>query len=454
MIRVEKAHLATVAQTHPGMSGKNNEDRFGVTAFRLSNKNPTPVVLAVLCDGVGGHRAGEVAAELAVNTISQVVAESDGSNPIAALQTAIVQASQRVYEFAQQDSERRGMGSTCVSTLIIKNRLYAATVGDSRLYLLRNGVLRKLSTDHTWIQEALDAGILQPNQIEGHPNAHVIRRYLGSPQPPEVDFRLRLSDSETNAEAEANQGMALKAGDKILLCTDGLTDLVKDHEIQEILKTQPMDKAAQSLIDLANERGGHDNITIILIQAPEMTLPIPAGFPTRRVALGCAGGILLALLIGAVVGGILWWRQRNAMPSPTPTITPTGYAQTPIFPETPPGVFTATLSALETTATSEISLPEPAINGATLTPWPTNTPGSPPTPTIKTGAGVPPPGQTTPGTPSSTQGSTTLPLTATLQSPQPTQSLLPTLQHPTQVPTLKPQPTLQPPPTIPPPSFP
>ncbi len=125
----------------------------------------------------------------------------------------------------------------------------------------------------------------------------VIRRYLGSPQPPEVDFRLRLSDGETNAEAEANQGMTLKAGDKLLLCTDGLTDLVKDHEIQEILKTQPMEKAAQTLIDLANDRGGHDNITVILIQAPEMTLPVPAGFPIRRVAIGCAGGILLALLI-------------------------------------------------------------------------------------------------------------------------------------------------------------
>jgi serine/threonine protein phosphatase PrpC len=449
MIRVEKAHLTTVAQTHPGMSGKNNEDRFGVTAFRLSDKNPTPVVLAVLCDGIGGHRAGEVAAELAVNTISHVVAESDGSNPIAILQTAIVQASQQIYQLAQQDGERRGMGSTCVSALIIKNRLYAATVGDSRLYLLRNGVLRKLSTDHTWIQEALDAGILQPDQVEGHPNAHVIRRYLGSPQPPEVDIRLRLSDSETNAEAIANQGMALKSGDKLLLCSDGLTDLVKDHEIQEILKTQPMETAVQTLIDLANERGGHDNITIILIQAAEMTLPIPAGFPIRRVAIGCAGGILLALLIGAVVWGILWWRNRGVSPTPTPVSTIAGETQLPLFPETPPAPFTATLSAPDATATSESALPEPLVNGATLTPWPTNTLGAISTPTSKSGAGAPPPAQLTAGAPTATQG-----LTSTLQSPLPTQSLFPTLQPPTQIPTLKPPPTLQPPPTLPPPSFP
>ncbi|MEJ5202978.1 MAG: hypothetical protein WHV66_12165, partial [Anaerolineales bacterium] len=256
------------------------------------------------------------------------------------------------------------------------------------------------------------------------------------------------------AEAIANQGMVLKSGDKLMLCSDGLTDLVKDHEIQEILKTQPMETAVQTLIDLANERGGHDNITIILVQAPEMTLPIPAGFPIRRVAIGCAGGILLALLIGAAVWGILWWQKQSILPSPTPGATLAGETQIPLFPETPPAPFTATLSEADVTPTSESVLPEPLINGATLTPWPTNTPGTVTTPTAKSGAGAPPPVQLTSGAPTATQGLTNPVLTGTLQSPQPTQSIFPTLQHPTQIPTLKPPPTLPPPPTLLPPSFP
>jgi PPM family protein phosphatase len=95
-------------------------------------------------------------------------------------------------KWLESDAARQGMGATCVAALIIGRRLYAVTVGDSRLYLMREGTIRQLSTDHTWIQEALEAGILQPEDANGHPNAHVIRRYLGSPKPPEVDHRIAV----------------------------------------------------------------------------------------------------------------------------------------------------------------------------------------------------------------------------------------------------------------------
>ena len=196
MIHNEKTHLPVAALTHPGMKGKNNEDRFGVSAFRLPTQPPTPVLLAILSDGIGGHRAGEVASELAVNTIIHYAANSDGKDPRQILQEAITYASQAIQQQAQQNSEQAGMGATCACAWITGEYLITATIGDSRIYLMRGEEIHQISTDHTWIQEALERGILQPDQVTGHPNAHVIRRYLGSPNPPEVDFRIRLPDGE------------------------------------------------------------------------------------------------------------------------------------------------------------------------------------------------------------------------------------------------------------------
>src|SRR5512141_2913951 len=115
MIRVEKTHLPVAALTHPGMKGKNNEDRFGVTAFRMKTQPPIPVLLAILSDGIGGHRAGEVASELAVNTIIHYAAESDGKNPQKILEESITYASQAIYQQAQKNPEQAGMGATCAS---------------------------------------------------------------------------------------------------------------------------------------------------------------------------------------------------------------------------------------------------------------------------------------------------------------------------------------------------
>src|SRR5512133_4281145 len=196
MKRVEKTHLPVAAMTHPGMKGKNNEDRFGVSAFRLKGQPETPVLLAILSDGIGGNRAGEVASEMAVNLISQFIAESDGRNPRQTIEAAIQMASEQIFQQAQQNPEQHGMGATCALAWIAGNQLYTATVGDSRIYLMRDDTIKQLSTDHTWIQEALERGLIQPDEVAGHPNSHVIRRYLGSPTPPEVDFRIRFEVGE------------------------------------------------------------------------------------------------------------------------------------------------------------------------------------------------------------------------------------------------------------------
>ena len=269
MKRITQAHLPVVALTHPGMKGKNNEDRYAVSAFQLDNHHkPAPVLLALLCDGIGGHRAGEVAAEMAVNRISQRIAESDGSHPTHILEDAVQEASQEIYARAQSNLNQRGMGSTLACAWIIGRRVFTATIGDSRIYLLRQGMIHQLSTDHTWIQEALANGLITPEQVKGHPNAHVIRRYLGSNIPPQPDLRLYLAPGEGDQRARANQGLMLGPGDVVLLCTDGLSDLLSDSEIMNMLYGRSLQQASAALVELACQRGGHDNITVILMGVP------------------------------------------------------------------------------------------------------------------------------------------------------------------------------------------
>jgi len=370
--RVHRSHLPVLAQTHAGMRGKNNEDRYGVTAFRMDDANRTPALLAVLCDGIGGHRAGEVAAEIAVNRISAAVAEfGESKDPTEVLQNAVTSASQAIYQQAKSNHHQEGMGATCACAFIINRRLYLTNVGDSRAYLLRGGAIQQLTTDHTWIQEALEKGVLTPEQAEGHPNMHVIRRFLGSPQPPEADLRLHLAEGENDQVAQSNQGLLLKDGDLLLLCSDGLTDLVADDEIAEALYRQPLQDAVDGLVQLANSRGGHDNITLITVQVPHGPKE-KRRTPLAWLLIGVAVMLIVALAAGVWASGWLEARpEPTTVPSPTVHITlelpgslitqasPQPFA-TSTFPPLPTAVLTPSVTA-------------PAAAAATFTPWPTNT---------------------------------------------------------------------------------
>ena len=268
MIQTDRAHLYLTAQSHPGLSGKNNEDNFAVSAYSVSQNNPTPSVFAIVSDGIGGHRSGEVASEMTVNMISQIVAQSDGGHPLAVFQQGFYAVSEEIVRQADLDPSRKGMGTTAACAWIIGQQLYIAYAGDSRIYLMRGKHIQQLSRDHTWVQEALDKGILSQAAIKSHPNLHVIRRYIGSSEPPEPDLRMYLQPGENDQRARANQGTTLKPGDVVMLCTDGLTDLVNDSEMLEILQGRNLKQAAKALIDLANQRGGHDNITIVMLGIP------------------------------------------------------------------------------------------------------------------------------------------------------------------------------------------
>jgi protein phosphatase len=392
MIPVERAHLNIAAISHPGMSGKNNEDRYGVSAFRINSDDSLASVLAVVADGIGGHRAGEVAAELAVEAISQVVAGAGAGHPVQTLQNAIVYASQVINQRAETDPTMKGMGTTCACVWVIGDRLYTASVGDSRVYLIDNRSIHQVTTDHTWVQEAIEQGALTEQEARSHPNAHVIRRYLGSKNDVVPDTRLRLSLGEEDRTAEANQGAQIQPGDCILLCSDGLTDLVDDSEIHAALKTGNLDQSLEKLVKLANQRGGHDNITAVALQMPlpdlEKTAQIPVPVAGKRTRIGAtclAAGLILAAAILAF-GGLFWYFNRSgSLLTPTSTANPS--LESTLFPQqTSPGpgtplpgtvptgsastgsVRTPTATVLRTQGSANITL-----SPATLTPWPTNT---------------------------------------------------------------------------------
>jgi protein phosphatase len=228
---------------------------------------------------------------------------------------------------------------------------------------MRGGRIQQLTVDHSWVQEAIEKGLITPEMARDHPNVHVIRRYLGSPEPPEPDFRLMFFDGEGDQHAEANQGVQLLPDDVLLLCSDGLTDLAWNDEILETVRTRGNIKdAARALVDLANSRGGHDNTTVVLISVPaDFKLVVKKN--DKKIdwlpwVLGGIAGVAFIVLAGSIFAfGI--FRKITATPTPTITSIPTLTATA-----------LPTLTASPTiTATATQALPIVP----TYTPWPTNT---------------------------------------------------------------------------------
>lgn len=372
MIPSERSHLFVAAITHPGMTGKSNEDRYSISAFRLEDETSTPAVFAIVADGIGGHKAGEIAAEIAVNIISHSILESDATQPQETLEYAVIQAGDAIQKQSLKDVSQQGMGSTCACAWIIDERLYTTSVGDSRIYLLRDGGIRQITIDHTWVQEALDHGIIKPDQARNHPRSHIIRRYLGSKSTVVPDLRIKLDPEETDLQALANQGMGLLPGDQILLCSDGLSDLVEDEEISEVLKSQEMSAAMSSLVDMANERGGHDNITIVALKVPEPdetpsdAIPqdvVPQKNALPRLTCAIIGiAIIFVLLITALAIWLLNKPENKSNPTSLPDIS------------NPMSTLTVTADEVFPT---ETPIPSMTPIQVTLTPWPTNPPENP-----------------------------------------------------------------------------
>lgn len=265
---VAESNLITAADTHPGESGKNNEDNYAVCFFKADDG--APVTLAVVADGVGGNRAGEVASALAVRSvIVQVQLSNNAGDYQEIFQQAMEYAAQTIAEQVRTNFDYAGMSTTCAVALVWGYRLYIGYLGDSRIYFLRDGVMRQISVDHTWLQAALEHNLISREEAPYHPNQHVLLRYLGAKVNAKPDLRVMLKDSLTQDEAESNQGMRLLPGDTVLLCSDGLSDLVEAVELADVITHKAPTQAVQELINMARERGGHDNITVVLLHLPE-----------------------------------------------------------------------------------------------------------------------------------------------------------------------------------------
>ncbi len=209
-------------------------------------------LLAVVCDGMGGHAGGKEAAELAVKTIVEIVqAAPQATIPRDALRVAIEEANRRVWAMPTDEGGYRP-GSTVVAMLAHAAGAEIAHVGDSRIYLVHAGAIMQVTKDHSMVQEMVDRNIIKAEDAATHPDANKIMRALGIAKEVEVDLR--------------PEPIAFTAGDVFILCSDGLSDLVGASEILDVAGSRPAAQAAGQLIDLANARGGHDNITAMIVR--------------------------------------------------------------------------------------------------------------------------------------------------------------------------------------------
>ena len=241
-----------------GMARSSNQDSF--CALVGADAPSGMDALLAVADGMGGHRAGDVASEMAIHGLVDGLSRDAGRTGVdglaAALRRTVGQVNAEVHAAAGRP-ETRGMGTTLTAAVLAGGALAIAHVGDSRAYLLRRGALRQLTQDHSWVAERVAEGVLSPADAEGHPWSNILTRAIG------VDPRV-----EVDGAAED-----LEEGDLLLLCSDGLYSMVGHDEIAAVLEGGDPQPASRAMVDLANARGGHDNITVVVARIVSVTPP-------------------------------------------------------------------------------------------------------------------------------------------------------------------------------------
>jgi len=251
--------IEAFGRTDVGRRRKINEDSFLVSP---------EVSLYAVCDGMGGHNAGEVASKMAIETIAAFIERSGVEKEITwpwgldanlsfdgnRLKTAVRLANAKVFQAADNREELTGMGTTVVASLVTGKAMTIASAGDSRCYLVRGGELRQLTRDDSWVSAALGEGILNSDDVEHHPLRNVITKAVGARDSIDLDI----------VEHE------LVPGDLVMLCSDGLHGMLNDQEIGRILGPagESLEEASARLISAANESGGRDNVTVVLLRQP------------------------------------------------------------------------------------------------------------------------------------------------------------------------------------------
>ena len=240
--------MKIVSKTDVGLKRSNNQDSF------IAGEFDNGAAFAVVCDGMGGANAGNVASEFAAKTISDYIVKSynskmNGNSIENLLRAAVDSANGEVFALSKTDASYFGMGTTVVAAIINENLAHIVHVGDSRAYLCTTDSLEQLTVDHSVVQNMIDNGEISEDDAKMHPKKNIITRAIGAEQTVFCDYNIVIKP-ENNI---------------LLICTDGLTNFVSDKDIFEILKTTPKEDAAAALVNAANSAGGGDNITVVLI---------------------------------------------------------------------------------------------------------------------------------------------------------------------------------------------
>src|SRR5579864_2039915 len=235
-----------------GRVRENNEDSYlyweaeGDEEFRRKGR------LAVIADGMGGYEGGQEASRLAVETVRAVYDKVFRDDAQAALIEAFAAAHERIRSYAEEHPQLHGMGTTCTALAVREHQLHFAHVGDSRLYLIRNGEISRLTRDHSYVGRLVESGIVRSEDAETHPQRHILTAALGSGLEVAADI--------------SQPALTLEEGDTLVLCTDGLWGLVGEAELTRIALAEPPAEACLKLVNAALERGGPDNVTVIILR--------------------------------------------------------------------------------------------------------------------------------------------------------------------------------------------
>ncbi len=232
--------MKAVSRTHIGNVRKSNQDALILL--------PGAYDLYGVADGMGGHKAGDVASRMAVEKLKEMLGDQKPSEEL--LRAAIEEANRSIFETQKTSEDFTGMGTTVTVIWEDKRRMLLGHVGDSRAYRVRNGKIEQVSQDHSMVAELVRDGLITPEEALVHPYRNIITRALGADETVNVDI-LTLNK---------------RKGDKFLLCSDGLSEYVRDNEMLDILLRMPMNEAADELLSMALEGGGHDNISLVIAE--------------------------------------------------------------------------------------------------------------------------------------------------------------------------------------------
>lgn len=297
--------------TDTGRTRRVNEDSM------VTFDSPNGRVVAV-CDGMGGQNAGDVASQLAVAVIQDILSDNTFATPEEAITSSVIAANQAILRKASMNEDMQGMGATCVMLIVKDGKVYYGSVGDSRIYYIANGMIRQITKDQSYVQTLVDAGQITQEAAEHHQDKNQITNALGvEGMTPPVIGQMPITPEPNST---------------FLLCSDGLSGMINNNTILNTVSRHDLtlNERAQMLVEQANEAGGLDNITVQLVEFPAEDMAMsPMGSPSVSSAIAqpkkkshaVLYSLIAALLVIAVAGGAYWYFHEEEKPQPKATVT-------------------------------------------------------------------------------------------------------------------------------------